>query len=188
MHLPDDPEQLPQAPHLDVITSFAQLRTEGFCPFTLGPLYVYANVHFSLIDAFLRDDRQVRPPDTRGGRFIFDRSVVARCEQWNYVVEVMDVASYRAFKMWLPTNHFVDRPGKRFCVARQFPTPVLDPLVMSLKGDRVPEVLDVFTISSNRVLLRPICEQTYDSVSACVDFQRSPPEAEVLVLAEATLT
>lgn len=187
MHLPSMPERLPKAPGLENIASFAELRREGFMPFAMGPLYVYAHVHFSLIDAFLDDERLVRPQDTRGGRFIFGRPILARCEEWNYIVEAMDVPSYLVFKNWMPTNNFVDRPGRRFCVPKQFPSPVLDPLALDLKGLGIPEVLDVFTVSTNKVLLRPVCEQTYESVQPFIDFRKAAPEVEVLVAAEAVL-
>jgi len=187
MHTPSDTEYMTKVPGIENFASFAELRKEGLMPFTLGPLYVYADVHFSLINAFLDDERLVRPRDTRGGRFIFDRPILARCEEWNYVVEVMDAPSFLAFKTWMPTNSFVDRPGRRFCVPKQFPSPMLDPLALDLKGVAVPEVLDVFTVSTTKVLLRPICEQTYETVKPYVDFRRAAPEAEVMARAEAVL-
>lgn len=173
--------------NLAKISSFDELRKEGFTPLALGPMYVYAGVRLSLINAYASEKTQLHPSDCFTTTMHFDRPVIARCEEWNYMLDIMDTASFQWFKKWMLGMQFVDKATKRFNIPRHYVVPMLDPIQLDTKNIAVPTTLDVFSVSGRAMLLKPITGVSPINAPICVDFVQAPPEEDIQVLANKVL-
>jgi hypothetical protein len=194
----------PKPVRTDGAKSFAELEEEGLVAFALGPVYVYAGVKEDLVRRFVMEmDGQVvknaviknrlarvesHRLDVRGTTVHFDRPVMARCMDWNSILNVMDKESYPHFKKWLLEQQFVNRAEKKFFAVRHYVAPILDPLVLELKGLALPTVLDVLSVSGLRGLLRPVGYLSDKSqAKSFIDLECLPPEEDVIVLGRKAL-
>lgn len=177
---PHDPNM--RQVNLDKIRSFEELRREGFTPFSVGPLYVYAGVQESLPSAFAAAPKADRPGEVSGNTIHFDRPIIARCEQWNFILDVMDTPSFQWFKKWMLGNHFASREKQTYYVSRHYIAPILDPLAMDLQQKAIPSSLDLFSVSGLKGSLKPRTNLTsYDQTKIYVDMYGAPPEEGVIV-------
>lgn len=166
----------------DKFSSLEELAKAGFTVFSLGPVYVYAGVGDSIPERFAGEKIKNRPETVSGTWFEFRHPVVARCENWNYRLECMDLKSYEYFKLWMLSQIFINRRENTIFVSRRYPAPVFDPFAFAHDEGR-PVSIDVFTISSPSFLLRPRCElPSYQKTMFYVDFDRKPPEQDVVEL------
>jgi hypothetical protein len=163
--------------------SFEEANRDGYVLFSLGPLYVYASIQESIIDRFRSEHKDI---EMKHDNIYFDRNVVARCEKWNYVLELMDRAVYPYFQQWMLAQIFMLREERNIIVPRRFLTPILDPFLFD-KGIRKPASMDVYTVSSMKKLLRPKCEVSFEEAPSYIDFEFRAPEQEVISLGESML-
>ena len=171
-------------PKLGSVQSFAQLHSLGFVPFTLGPVYVYAGIQDDLIKSFAGETQR----EVLSTTLQFERAVLCRCQEWNYILQVMDLENYRQFKNWMQALQPIDRRQKRFFVVRRFDAPVLDPLLLDQAGQTQPTHLDVFSVSGLESLIKPKDSiQAFASAPREIDLLRLAPEPDVLVLGKAAL-
>lgn len=169
--------------NLAKISSFSELRKEGFTPLALGPLYVYAGVQLPLINAFASEKTAGQPSDVYCTDMHFERPVIARCQEWNYMLDIMDTQSFQWFKKWMLGMQFVDQATGRFNLPRHYVAPLLDPILLDTKRIAIPDTLDVFSVSGRRMLLKPVVGVDPKNTPACVDFTQEPPEEETNTLA-----
>lgn len=172
---------------LSSIGSFEELRREGFTPFALGPVYVYAEVGWSLPNQFASEEQKGRP-EVHGTTMHFDRTVVARCKECNNIIDIMDTPSFQWFKRWMIAQQFCNRQRKQFTVTRHYVVPILDPITLDTQMLARPTTLDIFTVSGMRGSLVPVTGVTDFSRTPCyVDFMNMPPDEDVQVLGSAAL-
>lgn len=186
------------------MTSFAELEKNGLVPFALGPVYVYAGVQEDIprrfaseFDGKVMERNEIRNKvlttlqdrlEVRGNTAHFDRPVLARCQDWNYILNIMDAVSYVYFKKWLLEQQFVNRAEKKFFVPRLYSAPILDPLILDVKGLAVPASLDVYALSGFKGVMKPKGNLANKAeAQAFVDFQILPPEEDVVVLGRQAL-
>jgi hypothetical protein len=195
---------LPKPVRTDGAKSLSELDEEGLVAFALGPVYVYAGVREDIVRRFVMemDGQSVKSAvvkdhlarieshrlDVRGTTLHFDRAVLARCMDWNNILNVMDKESYPHFKKWLLEQQFVNRAEKKFYVVRCYAAPVLDPLTLDLKGLALPVTLDVFSVSGLKGALRPLGYLSDKAqAKSFIDFEGLPPEEDVIVLGRKAL-
>lgn len=186
------------------MASFSELMSNGLTPFALGPVYVYAGVQEDIprkfaaeFDGKVMERNEIKNKvltkisdklEVRGTTMHFDRIVLARCQDWNFILNLMDSISYIYFKKWLLEQQFVNRAEKKFFVPRLFSAPVLDPLLLDIKGVAIPTALDVYSVSGFKGVMKPLCNvDNVAKVMSFVDFKIEPPEEEVQVLGRAAL-
>ncbi len=186
------------------MTSFAELEKNGLTPFALGPIYVYAGVQEDIPRRFASEfdgkvmerneivNKQLRvlrdKLEVRGNTMHFDRPVLARCQGWNTILNILDSISYVYFKKWMLEQQFVNRVEKKFFVPRLYSTPILDPLALDVKGLAIPTSLDVYALSGFKGVMKPrgnLNDKT--KAQAFVDFEILPPEEDVVVLGRQAL-
>ena len=171
-------------PGLTKAGSIRELEQEGFAVFTLAPVYVYGGVKENLCESFAGETGR----DVRGTSVRFDRPVVARCEAWNYILDVMDAESFLYFKDWLMRLQLADSQGGRFYLVRHCLAPLLDPFALARTGRPVPATLNVFTLSGLKGFLKPHDRAaSYAAAPLFVDFTRLPPEPDVVRIGTAAL-
>lgn len=137
------------------VQSFADIRREGFIPYTLGPLYVYGEFPHCLPAAFAKESKVGKPEETRGAVLQLGRPIISHCEYWNFFIEVMDKESFPWFKNWLQAYQFVNKRTGTYCVPRFYTAPVADPLVLDKLGKIVPESLDVISMTGLKGGVKP---------------------------------
>ena len=185
--MPHKPLREPRLGDANRFASLGEIEKEGFTPFILGPLYVYAGIGESIPERFAAEPIKNRPAEVYGSWFEFQHPVVARCEHWNYRLDYMDTKSYEYFKIWILAQVFVNRPKRQIFVPRRYPAPLLDPFAFVNNVGR-PISIDVYTISGLEFLLRPKCElPTFESAKFFVDFEKKPPEPDVVEMGKAML-
>lgn len=164
----------------DKVKSLETLKELGFVAYSLGPIYVYSGVHESIPERFAAEcDIPDRPDKVRGASLDFKHYVLARCELYNKRLEIMDSVAYPFFQSWMLAQMFVNRDQKNVYVPKRYLCPVLDPLAYEA-GSKVPASIDVYTTSSMRSLLRPVCEAHAGNVNSLIDFERRDPEESVV--------
>ena len=140
---------------LGKVQSFADIRREGFTPYTLGPLYTYGQLPTCLPAAFAKESQPGRPKEVRGAVLQLNRPILARCEHWNFFVEAMDTVLFPWFKNWLQAYQFVNRKAGTYCVPRFYMAPVADPFVFDKTGEIVPESMDVISVTGLKCGIKP---------------------------------
>jgi hypothetical protein len=176
-----------RAVNLAKVDSFAELRKEGFTPYALGPVYVYAEVGWDLVQHFARD-KDPKCPEIFSANMHFDRPVLARCEAWNNILDIMDTPSFQWFKKWMMGQNFVNRDKHKYFETRHFFAPILDPIILDNKRLGVPETLDTFCCSGRRAMMKPVANNTKpEDTLRYVDFETLPPDEDVVVRANAAL-
>lgn len=176
-----------RAVKLAKVDSFDELRKEGFTPFSLGAVYVYSGIQCSLPNKFASEEQKGRP-EVHGTSMHFDRPIVARCQEWNMIINIMDTPSYQWFKRWMIAQQFCNRERKQFTVTRHYIAPILDPILLDVKGLSVPTTLDIFSVSGMKGSLIPVTGVTDKARTPLyVDFKNMPPEEDVQVLGNAAL-
>lgn len=209
MELPSEFPQIPEAEAKDA-KDFLELSKEGFTPFSIGTLYVYAGVKEDLVRRFAAEeggkqveDLRLRGPgdlirnkyklEPRGCHLRFEKPVVTQCgADWGYLLNIIDTQSFPHFKKWLLSQQFVNRAEKKFYIVRHYNVPVVDPLALSLKGLAIPSTLDVFSLSGMKGVLQPrthlatpdaptLQKQAYPYVI----FDHLPPEEDTIKLGAA---
>lgn len=176
-----------RAVRLAKVESFEELRKEGFTPFSLGAVYVYSGITRSLPNEFAGEPQQGRP-EVHGTTMHFDRPIVARCQEWNQIIDIMDTKSFQWFKKWMIAQQFCNRDRKQFTVTRHYIAPILDPILLDVKGDQKPTTLDVFSVSGMKGSLIPVTGVAdFSRTPLYVDFKNMPPEEDVQVLGNAVL-
>lgn len=177
----------PKLGNANRFSSLAELEKEGFTAFVLGPVYVYAGVGESIPERFAAEDIKNRPAEVHGAWFEFDHPLVARCEHWNYRLDYMDLKSYEYFKIWMLAQVFVNRQKRDVIVPRRYSAPILDPFAF-VNNIGKPVSIDLYTVSTLQYLLRPRCEMpSYESAKFFVDFEKKPPEEDVVTMGRAML-
>jgi len=206
----DGPSPIHEPSKLRYAQSFDDLRREGFVVFALGPVYAYAGVQESLPDRFAVEGVPGRPDRVYGMEIHFERPVLARCQDWNLILNTMDKDSYAYFHSWMLSLQFVDRVKRKFFVVRHYTVPIRDPIAWQAVGQLRPASLEVYTLSGFKGILRPIQplegiaaitdadpdtvkpedhvrKRTAASMPAFVDFDITPPEEDVIVLGRKAL-
>lgn len=188
------------------IRSFRELRKEGYTPFILGPVYVYAEVRWDLIQQFYelvcsepvrsanydvakgRLEVSTEKLDVRGAQIIFERAIITNCPGWSNAMTILDSKSFTHFKKWILAQQFVNRATNRFYIVRHYLAPMLDPLALDTKGEAVPESVDLFSICGMRGSLVPVSMlDSYTRAKAYLEMQQVPPDEAVVVLGSAAL-
>jgi hypothetical protein len=185
-------------------TSFLDLSADDMMPFALGPVYVYAGVKDDLVEKFKEEfeGRELSHYEVRNSRLFeekyklsvragvlrFERAIVARCREWNNLLNILDRRSYLHFTNWLLSQQFVDRAAKRFHLPRRYVSPILDPLAMDVLGMAKPVSLDIYCLSGLRGMIRPELDSVqYDSAKTFVDLKVLPPEEDTILLGRTAL-
>lgn len=182
----DSPLKVPAG--IATCSSLKALELEGYTAFSLGPVYVYAGVNESIPSRFCQENIPGRKSDVYGTTIHFERPVIARCQNWNYILDVMDTKNFQWFKQWMLANQFASRENKTFFVPRHYRAPLLDPIALDKLEKQIPTALDVFTVSGLKGLMRPVCELTaYTQAKSYIDFNILPPEEDVVVMGRTTL-
>jgi hypothetical protein len=185
--MPHKPLKEPKIGDVNRFANLGELESEGFTAYVLGPVYVYAGVEESIPERFAAEPVKNRPPDVSGSWFEFSHAVIARCEHWNYRMEYMDTKSYEYFRIWMLGQVFINRPKRNVYVPRRYLAPVLDPFAFCNNIGK-PTSIEVYSVSNLDYLLRPKCElPSFESAKFFVDFEKRPPEPDVLELGKALL-
>jgi hypothetical protein len=186
------------------MTSFAEMRKEGYTPFIMGPVYEYAGVQWDLVlkfaeeisgepvrDAAVKDGKlevSTHKLDTRAVHVKFQHAICGNCPEWAYTMNIMDSPSFVHFKKWLLQQQFVSRAARRFYIVRHYVAPILDPLKLSVKNQAEPTTVDVFSVCGMRGSLIPVHSLSdYSEAKTLVEFKRAPPEEDVIKLGSAAL-
>lgn len=173
--------------NLAKVGSFAELRKEGFTPFSLGAMYVYVEIMHDLTQQFAKEAMPGRP-EVHGTTMHFDRPVIGRCGEWNCILNVMDTPSFQWFKKWMIGQQYVNRIRRRFYVSRHYLAPILDPIMLDTRQIGSPTSMDIFAPSGTRGTLKPVTGVTsLEATKAIVDLKLDPPDEDVLVLGRAAL-
>jgi len=165
--------------------TFANLRAAGYAPFSLGPVYVYANVAESLVEEFSKEshaDVAGRPKDGRHTTMVFQHVIMTNCPGWENVLEILDFNTYQWFKKWMLSLNFTARTKQTFYVPRHYIAPLADPIAFGKHGKHVAESLDVFSLSGMKGNLKPETSNTRVNVPTFVRLHVYPPEEDVQVL------
>ena len=191
MELINKKSPLGQPEDLSKADTLEQVRKAGYELFSLGPVYVYAGVKESLPNKFAEetsDDVEGRSKDIRGTTVHFERPIVARCAEWNMILDIMDTESFQWFKKWMLSMQFTDRVARTFYVPRHYVAPVLDPIAFDRLNQSIPSGLDVFSVSGMKGSLRPVMGFTDKSkVKSYVDFVSAPPDEDVQIMGKKVL-
>ena len=170
-------------PDLQKLSTLEQLEKEGYKAFSAAPIHCYAGVApGELSERFAAEHIKKRPEDVRGGFLETAHPTVMQCGKLGYRLEVMDLASYAFFKLWMMAQVWVRRDVKRVYISRLIPSPLLDPLGIA-HGLAIPTSLDVFAVSGSRAFMRP-CGwlNNREDAKMYVTFESSPPEPNVVQL------
>lgn len=173
-------------PKIESVDSFKELSGAGFTAYSLGPVYVYAGVQDCLPEAFAAEQTS---KDVRGTILHFERPVIARCEQWNTMLEVMDTESFQFFMSWMMALQLVDRQAGRFSLVRHYRAPLFDPIAADKKQVFLPITLDVFCPSSLQCDIKPKAwVSDPKKVPFYVDFEMRKPDSEVVKIGAAAMS
>ena len=186
--------------------SFAEIRREGYTPFSLGHVYVYAGVKESLPVVFAKEHlekhKNDKPPEYDELKPIrvkcpteilhttmhFERVVVSIAKEWSTIFDVMDTPSFQYFKQWLMAQHFASVERNTFFVPRFYMAPIVDPIVLDTKKFAVPDYLDVITVTGMRGGLKPVDLGINPSkVKEFISFEQIPPEESIVVMGSKAL-
>ena len=203
---PDDSNSpVPQA-DTKGMCSFEELRREGYTPFSLGPVYVYAGVQWDLVAKFYEEvgsepvreanydvakgklDVSMHKLDVRGVHVRFERPIISHCPGWSHVINVLDSDSFTHFKKWVLTQQFVNRAERKFYLIRHYSAPLLDPLILDTFGKASPEMMDLFSICGMKGSLVPK-DRMFGQPKAktFIEMQHAPPEEAVILIGAAAL-
>lgn len=173
---------------LDKVSCIEDIRKEGFTVFSLGPVYVYANVQESIPARFTMEDFPGTPTEMRHTTMHFERPVITRCELWNYVLDVMDTATYNAFKLWLVNCSFVDRAKHKFFKPKHYFAPCLDPITLDKMNLAVPTSLDIFGVSGVKGEIKPRTSFSgHDKAKSYIEIYKDIPSEDTIVEAKKAL-
>jgi hypothetical protein len=140
-----------------MVGSLAELRKEGWVPFTHAPLYVHGNIDFDIIGRFHAESGF----DFFVSHYDFDSlRIISVPKPHNGPMEsrlfVMDDLAYPHFCAWLATVEIVNPNQRTFAVPRRVAAAIADPF-MQFTRTTVPtaEVIDVWTVSTMQHFFKP---------------------------------
>jgi len=139
--------------NIGMVGSLAELRKEGFVPFTHGPLYVYGGVPFDIIERFAMETLT----ECYTTNYDFQEfEIITLPKPYNVRLFVMDDTSYPKFCAWLDTVEIVREEHKLFAVPRRVAAPITDPFMRYVNVSvPKPELIDVWTVSSMTESIKP---------------------------------
>lgn len=147
------PQKVQADRKLGMVGSLAELRKEGWVPFTLGPLYVFGRIPFDIISRFATE----ASVPVYGTYIDFtDFQIIALNGPYGHKLFAMNDEAYPEFVDWLDTIEITDREGGRFFRPLRSCAPLLDPFMRMLGVEApTPEVIDVWAISSTSGMIVP---------------------------------
>lgn len=148
-----DPKRHQADRKIHLFGSLEELRKEKLVPFTLGPLYVFGNIPFDIIQRFVDETGS----DPRRSYVEFENfRFVALNGPYGHMLFTMHDETYESFAKWLETVEITDTPGKRFFRPLRTAAACMDPYMRHLNVQTpVPEVIDVWTISATNGMIVP---------------------------------
>jgi hypothetical protein len=191
--------------HAHLMRSFDEMIKEGYTPFLLGPVYVYAGVQGDLFERF-RDEVAVAPVrtakyvagklnvtndrlDMRAMHLKFDLPIIANCPGWHNTLSILDTDSFLHFKKWLLCQQFVNREKRTFHVVRNYTSPIIDPLKLTATGKAEHTGVELFSVCGMRGSLVPkyLNLSDWSDARTYVEFVIKPPDEDVIKLGSAAL-
>jgi hypothetical protein len=189
---------------MKLMSSFEELRKEGYTPFILGPVYEYAGVQWDLVQKFAEEmsgeevrDAEVKDGqlkvsthklETRAVHLRFEHVICGNCPEWSNTMNLMDAVSFPHFKKWVLGQQFVNKLERRFYIVRHYMAPILDPLKLSTKNQAEPTSIDVFSVCGMKASLVPVHSLgAHSEAKTFVEFKAAPPEEDVIKLGAAAL-
>lgn len=159
-----------QPVRLSNVQSFAELRSEGFTPYSVGPLYVHVSVPDNLAVRFaseLKDKKNLTP---LGSELSFADPVLSDCAEWDYMLDAMDTKSFGIFKGWLCSLRFVRKDPAEYYGVRHYQAPIIDPI------DKVSKTyLDIFCPVCQVWTMKPLVTGiAYDQAPLQIRFTKAP--------------
>ncbi len=171
------PQKVQADRKLGMVSSFDELRREGWVPFTLGPLYVFACVPFDIIARFAAEAKtSVRVSYVEFNDF----QIIALNGPYGHMVFVMNDEAYPEFANFMDSVEITDHEGGRFFRPLRTCGPLMDPYMRQLGTTApTPEYMDVWSVSSPAGMIVP---ETHTEILPYEIFK--PGEAEELTREE----
>lgn len=156
---------MPKKPTTDgdkakLFASLRELRKDRLVPFTYGPLYVYGQVPFSILDRFAEEENV--KPELIFFDFPFEivrlpaRLPDGRKSPYPYRLFAIVDTVYEAFCNYMRTVEIAHRDIKYLAMPRRVTAALLDPFMRVLEVSvPAPEVIDVWTVSTTKGLAVP---------------------------------
>lgn len=129
----------PTPTKLSAIGSFAELRKEGFTPYSVGALYVHIGIPDSLAVRFVAELKEKRNLKPIGSELTFTNPVLNGCAEWDFLLDAMDDRSFGIFRGWLGSLKFYRKETNEYFSVRHYQAPVIDPI-----DNQTETFLDVF--------------------------------------------
>jgi hypothetical protein len=158
-------------------TSFADIRGEGYEIFSVGPVYVYAHVQRSLIDAFAKDTLIDKPPVVESALLVFSSTIIESCGWWSTRLEIMDKTNYAYFRAWMRKWVFLDRDRHKVYAVSSYGAPILDPIMVAAGKDPSPEAFDIYLLNTPSWSLVP---KTMEKGVAGITYAEAPSSVKLV--------
>ena len=143
-----------------LFTSLRELRSERLVPFTYGPLYVYGQVPFSILDRFAEEE------DVKPHLIFFDfpftiiqlpyRLPDGKLSPYPYRLFAIVDTVYEAFCRYMRTVEIAHRDIEYLALPRRMTAALLDPFMRVLEiSVPAPEIIDIWTVSTTKGMAVP---------------------------------
>jgi len=138
-----DPDQSSYDHHMQMMSSFEEMRKEKWVPFTLGPLYLAGDLKFDVIARFCAETKQevfVTHVD------FLDFKIFDMPDTLGHRVLAMNDEAYAPFVKYLQEVEVIDRKRNRYFQIGRFAAPIMDPFMRYIATTvPTPETIDVWT-------------------------------------------
>jgi len=137
------PDQSQPDRHMEMMSSFEEMRREKWVPFTMGPLYLSSRLPFDVIARFCEDTKM----DVFVSHVDFnDFQVFDMPGEFGHRVMAMNDEAYEPFVKYLCGIEVIDRERQRYFQIARFAAPIMDPFMRYLATTvPVPETIDVWS-------------------------------------------
>ena len=162
-------------------TSFSDIRNEGYEIFSVGPVYVYARVQQSLIDAFAKDTSVDKPMTVENSILSFEDVVIKPCGWWSTRLEIMDKVNYMYFRAWMQKWVFMNKAAHKVYAATSYGVPILDPIMAAAGKAPSPDSFELYLLNTPSWSLVPktmrkgVAGIPYAAAPSCVELVYSKP-------------
>jgi hypothetical protein len=178
---PDRPLGQDDKPKDLFATDLVALRSQGFVPYSAGPVYYIGRAKESVAGRFCRETGRKAQGGEIDLAFQFvDPDVVGPV--WCRRINFMDEENWPHFIQWMMHVDIVSREDKFYYVMRRYSAPVVDPLARA-SGRTVPGFIDVISVSGLSYDLHPVgvtSETEQKNAPLMITFERRPPEPIVV--------
>ena len=131
---------------LGMVASLAEMRKEGYVPFTYGPLYVFGGIPFDIVARFAAETME--EPDLTYYDFQ-DFQIITLPDPYDHRLFAMNDEAYSRFSKWLKTVEIANRETREYGLPLCVGAALMDPFMRQIAATvPSPEVIDVWTMSA----------------------------------------